>query len=50
MGRPPKLTKHQQREALARHDRGEETLTEIARTDNVNYITISRIKAQYSAA
>ena len=30
MGRPPKQTKHQQREVLARLDRGE-TLTDIAR-------------------
>ena len=31
MGRPPKLNKHQRRQALARLDAGE-TLTEIART------------------
>ena len=49
MGRPPKLTKHQQREVLARLDRGE-TLTEIARPYAVNHMTISRIKSQYAAA
>jgi DNA invertase Pin-like site-specific DNA recombinase len=49
MGQPPKLTKHQQREVLARLDRGE-TLTDIARSYAVNHMTISRIKAQYTAA
>jgi DNA invertase Pin-like site-specific DNA recombinase len=49
MGRPPKLTKHQQRQVLARLDRGE-TLTEIARSYAVSHMTISRIKAQYAAA
>src|ERR1700744_603531 len=29
MGRPPKLTPHQQREAIKRRDRGEESLAEI---------------------
>jgi DNA invertase Pin-like site-specific DNA recombinase len=37
MGRSPKLTKHQQREVLARLARGEETLVEIARTYNVSH-------------
>jgi DNA invertase Pin-like site-specific DNA recombinase len=32
MGRPSKLDKHQQREALARLARGDETLVEIARS------------------
>jgi DNA invertase Pin-like site-specific DNA recombinase len=50
MGRPPKLTKHQRLEVVQRLDRGEETLTEIARTYNVSHMTISRIKAQYAAA
>jgi DNA invertase Pin-like site-specific DNA recombinase len=49
MGRPSKLTKHQQCEVLARLDRGE-TLTEIARSYAVSHMTISRVKAQYSAA
>jgi hypothetical protein len=44
----PKLTKHQQREVLARLDRGE-TLTEIARSYAVSHMTISRIKAQCAA-
>jgi DNA invertase Pin-like site-specific DNA recombinase len=37
MGRPSKLTKHQQREVLARLARGDETLVEIARTYNVSH-------------
>jgi hypothetical protein len=37
----PKLTKHQREEALARKRNGE-TLTEIAKTYNVNHMTISR--------
>jgi DNA invertase Pin-like site-specific DNA recombinase len=50
MGRPPKLTKHQQREVLARLARGEETLVEIARTYNVSHMTISRLKTQHAAS
>jgi DNA invertase Pin-like site-specific DNA recombinase len=42
MGRPPKLTPHQQREAIKRRDRGEESLTEIGRSYNVSAATISR--------
>jgi DNA invertase Pin-like site-specific DNA recombinase len=49
MGRPSKLTKHQQREVLARLARGGETLVEIARTYNVSHMTISRLKTQYAA-
>jgi DNA invertase Pin-like site-specific DNA recombinase len=45
MGRPPKLTPHQQREAIKRRDRGEEPLTEIGRTYNVSAATISRLGA-----
>ena len=41
-GRKPKLTKHQQAEALARVAQGE-TLTEIARSYNVSHMTISRL-------
>jgi DNA invertase Pin-like site-specific DNA recombinase len=41
-GRPPKLTLHQRREAIARRDAGE-TLTDIARTYNVSHSTISRL-------
>lgn len=42
MGGKPKLTQHQQREAIKRRDNGEPTL-EIARTFNVSYSTTSRI-------
>jgi DNA invertase Pin-like site-specific DNA recombinase len=45
MGRPCKLTPHQQREALRRRDRGNETLADIARTYNVSAATISRLPA-----
>ena len=45
MGRPPKLTPHQQREAIKRRDRGEELLTEIGRSYNVSAATISRLGA-----
>ena len=41
-GRRPKLTKHQQTEALARVAQGE-TLTEIARSYNVSHMTIGRL-------
>src|SRR5271155_3487707 len=44
MGRKPKLTPHQQREALQRRDAGEPT-REIARTYNVSHSTISRLVA-----
>jgi DNA invertase Pin-like site-specific DNA recombinase len=45
MGRKPKLTPHQQREAIKRRDRGDETLREIARSYNVHNSTISRLAA-----
>jgi DNA invertase Pin-like site-specific DNA recombinase len=45
MGRPPKLTPHQQKEAIKRRDRGEESLTEIGRSYNVSASTISRLRA-----
>lgn len=45
LGRPPKLTPHQKREAVERRDSGE-ALTEIARTYNVSHSTISRLKAR----
>jgi DNA-binding MurR/RpiR family transcriptional regulator len=45
MGRKPKLTPHQQKEAVKRRDRGEETLAEIARSYNVSPATISRLTA-----
>ena len=44
MGRKPKLTPHQQKEALRRRDAGEAT-REIARTYNVSHSTISRLIA-----
>jgi hypothetical protein len=36
MGRPPKLTSHQKKEAIKRRDHGEETLAEIGRNFNVS--------------
>jgi DNA-binding MurR/RpiR family transcriptional regulator len=45
MGRKPKLTPHQQKEAIKRRDRGDETLAEIARSYNVSPATISRLTA-----
>jgi hypothetical protein len=45
MGRPPKLTPHQRREAIKRRDRGEESLADIGRTYNVSGATISRLVA-----
>jgi DNA invertase Pin-like site-specific DNA recombinase len=45
MGRPPKLTPHQQQEAINRRDQGEETLADIARSYNVSPATISRLMA-----
>src|ERR671917_2396273 len=44
LGRRPKLTAHQRREALERREKGE-ALTEIARSYNVSHSTISRLKA-----
>src|SRR5204863_3674581 len=43
MGRKPKLTPDQQREALRRRDRGDETLAEIGRSYNVSGWTIARL-------
>jgi DNA invertase Pin-like site-specific DNA recombinase len=43
MGRPPKLTPHQRREAIKRRDRGEESLADIGRSYNVSGSTISRL-------
>ena len=42
MGRKPKLTPHQIREAVGRRDKGE-TVRDIARTYNVSHGTISRL-------
>ena len=41
MGRPPKLTPHQQKEAIKRREQGE-TLADIGRSYNVSPATISR--------
>jgi DNA invertase Pin-like site-specific DNA recombinase len=41
-GRPPKLTPHQRREAIARREAGE-TLVDIARSYNVSHPTILRL-------
>jgi DNA invertase Pin-like site-specific DNA recombinase len=43
MGRRPKLTPHQRREAIARREAGE-VLTDIARSYNVSHSTISRLR------
>ena len=45
MGRPPKPTPHQQREATKRRDQGDESLAEIGRSYNVSAATISRLTA-----
>jgi DNA invertase Pin-like site-specific DNA recombinase len=45
MGRKPKLTQHQQREAIRRREKGE-PMREIARSYNVSHSTISRLTAQ----
>jgi Helix-turn-helix domain of resolvase len=42
-GRKPKLTPHQQREAIRRRDVGGETLRSIGRSYNVSAQTISRL-------
>jgi DNA invertase Pin-like site-specific DNA recombinase len=42
MGRPPKMTLHQVKEALRRRDAGE-PMRDIARTYNVSHSTISRL-------
>jgi DNA invertase Pin-like site-specific DNA recombinase len=44
MGRKPKLTPHQQHEAIKRRDRGE-PIRDIARSYNVSHQTISRLAA-----
>jgi len=44
MGRPPKSTPHQIKEALRRRDAGE-PMRDIARTYNVSHSTISRLSA-----
>ncbi len=44
LGRKPKRTPHQRREAIKRRDEGDETVREIARSYNVNASTISRLR------
>ena len=44
MGRKPKLTLHQRREAMKRRDSGK-SVREIARSFNVHHATISRLAA-----
>jgi DNA invertase Pin-like site-specific DNA recombinase len=44
LGRPFKLTSHQQKEARARREKGD-TLMDIARSYNVSHSTISRLSA-----
>jgi DNA invertase Pin-like site-specific DNA recombinase len=48
LGRPHKLTLHQQREAVRRRDHGE-PVREIARSFNVHHATISRLEDQAAA-
>jgi len=43
MGRKPKLTAHQKREAIRRCDKGKESLAEIGRSYNVSGWTIGRL-------
>jgi DNA invertase Pin-like site-specific DNA recombinase len=45
MGRRPKLTAHQKREAIKRRDLEDETLRSIGRSYNVSAATISRLTA-----
>jgi DNA invertase Pin-like site-specific DNA recombinase len=45
LGRKPKLTEHQKREAIRRRDRDGEPVREIARSYNVSHSTISRLTA-----
>jgi DNA invertase Pin-like site-specific DNA recombinase len=43
LGRKPKLTEHQRKEAIRRRDKGEESLAEIGRSYNVSGWTIGRL-------
>ena len=45
MGRKPKLTPHQRREAIKRRDVDGEPIRDIARSYNVHNSTISRLAA-----
>jgi DNA invertase Pin-like site-specific DNA recombinase len=44
LGRKPKLTEHQKREAILRRDNNGEPVREIARSYNVSHSTISRLR------
>src|SRR6267143_5569204 len=44
LGRKPKLTEHQKREAIRRRDLDGETVREIARSYNISHSTISRLR------
>jgi len=44
LGRKPKLTDHQRKEAIKRRDRGEESLAQIGRSYNVSGWTIGRLQ------
>jgi DNA invertase Pin-like site-specific DNA recombinase len=46
LGRKPKLTDHQKREAIRRRDIEGETVREIARSYNVSHSTISRLQVE----
>jgi hypothetical protein len=48
MGRKPKLTPHQKREAITRPGRDGETLRSIGRSYNVSAATISRLLGQWA--
>ena len=49
MGRKPKLTPHQQREAIRRRDQEGEPIRDIARSYNVHNSTISRLQEWHAA-
>ncbi len=46
MGRKPKVTDHQKREAIRRCDHGDETLAEIGRSYSVSRWTVSRLTSE----
>jgi IS30 family transposase len=45
LGRKPKLTAHQKREAIKRRDAGGESTRDIGRSYNVSHSTISRLSS-----
>jgi DNA invertase Pin-like site-specific DNA recombinase len=46
LGRKPKLTEHQKRDAICRRDRDGEPVREIGRSYNVSHSTISRLRGK----